>query len=109
MASMTTSQCGQSQWLGWSNSAPALDASYRHGDQALELRRLELVLGMIKTIEAERDAMASAKKPSMHTNAKKIQNLVKLKSIGPEFATVLVGEVFFRPLAIASRLRAMSD
>jgi transposase len=51
---------------------------------------------MIRTIEAERDAIASAKSKSRHTSAKKIQHLVKLKSIGPEFATVLVGEVFYR-------------
>jgi transposase len=62
-----------------------------------ELQRLELVLGMIKTIEAERDAIASAvKSQSEHTNAKKIQDLVKIRSIGPESATTLVGEVFYR-------------
>jgi transposase len=61
-----------------------------------ELQRLELVLRMIETIEAERDAIALAKSKSRHTSAKKIQHLVKLKSIGPEFATVLVGEVFYR-------------
>ena len=62
-----------------------------------ELQRLELVLGMIHTIETERDAIASAKSKSQQTtSAKKIQHLVKLKSIGPEFATVLVGEVFYR-------------
>src|SRR4029077_10284944 len=57
---------------------------------------LELVLGMIQTIETERDAIVSAKSKSQQTSAKKIKNLVKLKSIGPEFATVLVGEVFYR-------------
>jgi len=65
-----------------------------------ELQRLELVLRMIETIEAERDAIASAKtkaKTKMeHSNAKKIQDLVKIKCIGPEFATALVGEVFYR-------------
>jgi transposase len=64
-----------------------------------ELQRLELVLGMIDTIEAERDAIASAKttKAKMeHSNAKKIQHLVKVKCIGPEFATALVSEVFYR-------------
>jgi transposase len=61
-----------------------------------ELQRLELVLGMIKTIEAERDAIASAKIEPEHGSAKKIQYLAKIKSIGPEFATTLVGEVFFR-------------
>jgi transposase len=62
-----------------------------------ELQRLELVIGMIKTIEAERDAIASAAKTeTKHTSAKKIQHLAKIKSIGPEFATTLVGEVFYR-------------
>lgn len=61
-----------------------------------ELQRLELVLGMIKTIETERNAIASAKTKPEHTNAKKIQDLAKIKCIGPEFATALVGEVFYR-------------
>ena len=59
-----------------------------------ELQRLELAIGMIKTIEAERDAIASAK--TEHRSAKKIQDLAKIKCIGPEFATALVGEVFYR-------------
>ena len=63
-----------------------------------ELQRLELVLQMIKAIETERDAIASAK-ASTHTNANKIHKLVKLRGIGAEFATVLVGEVFFRPFS----------
>lgn len=61
-----------------------------------ELQRLELVLNMIKTIEAERDAIVSAGKSSMHANAKKIRDLIRLKSIGPEIGTALVGEVFYR-------------
>ena len=61
-----------------------------------ELKRLELAIAMIKAIEAERDAIASAKTETEHTSAKKIQDLVKIKSIGPEFATILVGEVFYR-------------
>jgi transposase len=52
---------------------------------------------MLKGIEAERDAIALAENVSAHTNAKKIQNLVKLKAIGAEIATVLTGEVFYRP------------
>jgi transposase len=68
-----------------------------------ELRRLELVLQMIKAIETERDAIASAKAPT-HTNATKIHKLVKLKGIGAEFATVLVGEVFFRPFTNRQQL-----
>ena len=61
-----------------------------------ELQRLELVLNMIKTLEAERDAIATAGKSSTHANAKKIQDLIRLKSVGPEIGTTLVGEVFYR-------------
>ena len=61
-----------------------------------ELERLVLVVGMIKTIEAERDAIAAAKTETKHTSAKKVQDLAKIKCIGPEFATTLVGEVFYR-------------
>jgi transposase len=60
-----------------------------------ELQSLELVLEMIRTLEAERNAIATERK-SAHVNAKKIQQLIKLKSVGPEFATVLTGEVFYR-------------
>jgi transposase len=38
-----------------------------------ELQRLELVLGMVKTLEAERDAIASAKAKMTHSNAKKFR------------------------------------
>jgi transposase len=60
------------------------------------MQRLELVLRTIETIEAERDAIASAKTNTEHGNAKKFQHLVKIKCIGPEFATALVSEVFHR-------------
>jgi transposase len=63
-----------------------------------ELTPLELVLAMIGEIEAERDAIAAAKAVT-HPHAAKIQRLVKLKAIGPEFATVLAGEVFHRAFA----------
>jgi transposase len=62
---------------------------------ARELKRLELVLAMIAALEAERDAVVEAPAPE-HPHAAKIQALVRLKGIGPEFATVLVGEVFHR-------------
>jgi transposase len=61
-----------------------------------ELQRLELALQMIKAIEKERNVMAQGKTPSTYGNAKKVQQLVKIGSIGPEIATVLVGEVFYR-------------
>jgi transposase len=60
-----------------------------------ELQRLELVLKMIAQIEAERDAIVKEAAPQ-HLNAGKIKALANLKSIGPEFATTLVGEVFYR-------------
>jgi transposase len=60
-----------------------------------ELQRLELVVEMIATLEAERDAIV-ADEASTHLNAEKIQTLHKLKAIGPEFAAVLVGEIFHR-------------
>jgi transposase len=60
-----------------------------------ELRRLELVVEMIATLEAERDAIVEDE-ASTHVNAEKIQALHKLKAIGPEFAAVLVGEIFHR-------------
>jgi transposase len=60
-----------------------------------ELHRLKLVVEMIATLEAERDAIVEDE-ASTHLNAEKIRNLHKLKSIGSEFATVLVGEIFHR-------------
>jgi transposase len=60
-----------------------------------ELHCLELVVWMIATLEAERDAIVEDE-ASTHVNAKKTQNLHKLKAIGPEFAAVLVGEIFHR-------------
>jgi transposase len=62
---------------------------------ARELKRLELVLEMIAALEAERDALVAAPAPA-HPHAPKIQALARLKGIGAEFATVLVGEVFHR-------------
>jgi transposase len=69
-----------------------------------ELQRLELVLNMLKTIEAERDAIATAGKSAPHLNAKKIRDLIRLKSIGPEIGTALVGEVFYRQFSNRQQL-----
>jgi transposase len=71
-----------------------------------KLQRLELVIGMIKTIEAERDAIASGKIETEHSSAKRIQDLTKIKCIGPEFATTLVGAAAL--LTIANNWRATS-
>jgi transposase len=71
-----------------------------------ELQRSELALGMIKTIEAERDAIALPK--TEHMNAKKIQGLAKIKCIGPEFATALSADCSTALLTIANNSRATS-
>jgi transposase len=72
-----------------------------------ELQRLELAIRMIKAIETERDAIASAK--TGHTSAKKIQHLAKIKSIGPEFATArLSAKCSTALLTIANNWRATS-
>lgn len=57
-----------------------------------ELQRLELVLEMIATLEAARETAAAETRP----DAAKIRQLRRLKAIGPEFATVLTNEVFYR-------------
>jgi transposase len=72
-----------------------------------ELQRLELVLAMIKTIEAERKAIISAKTP--HVNVTKIQDLIKINSIGPGIATVLIGEVFYRKFNNRQQLGRAGD
>ncbi len=57
-----------------------------------ELQRLELVLNMIKTIEAERDAIASTGKSSTHGQCEVIQ--ASHQAMRPEIGTTLVGESF---------------
>jgi transposase len=60
-----------------------------------ELKRLELVLAMVAELEAARDAVLKEATPA-HPQAGTIKALAKLKAIGPEFATKLAGEVFYR-------------
>jgi transposase len=72
-----------------------------------ELTRLELVLDMIAALEAERDAIARAESAA-HPDGAKIQALARLKGIGPEFATVLVGEGLHRAFANRRQLAAYS-
>lgn len=60
-----------------------------------QIDRLELVLKMIRTLEGERDAVVAGKVPA-HPNARKIQQLNRLKGLGPEFSMVLVGEALYR-------------
>src|SRR6202008_3408154 len=51
-----------------------------------ELQRLELVVEMIATLEAERDAIVEHE-TSTHINAKKIQNFPQIKPSGPDLGT----------------------
>ena len=63
-----------------------------------ELKRLELVLEQIGTIEAERDT-AVAGSAAEDADAAKVAQLAKLGGIGTELATVLVREALYRPFA----------
>jgi transposase len=63
-----------------------------------QLERLKLLLELIETVEAERDAVVKADKPASEAD-RRIRALAKLKGIGPEIATVLYNEVFYRQFA----------
>jgi transposase len=71
-----------------------------------ELRRLELVLEQIGAVEAERDAAASVEVGEGAGRAARIAALARLKGIGPEIATVLGNEVFYRRFANRRQLAA---
>jgi transposase len=58
-----------------------------------ELDRVELLLGQIKEVEAERDALLTAQQPTMPAPA---AMLLDIKGVGPEFAAVLWSEGLFR-------------
>ena len=62
---------------------------------ARHLQRLDLVVAMIRELEAERNAIAAARSEA-HPQASRIATLARIKGIGPEFATVLAAEVFYR-------------
>lgn len=59
-------------------------------------RRLGLVNSMLKEIDEERDAAAELNATSSATPPNRIQRLARLKGIGPQIATVLATEVFYR-------------
>jgi transposase len=58
-----------------------------------ELDRLELTLQQIKAVETERDALLAPKDEAAPTP---VAALARLRGIGPEFATVLWFECFYR-------------
>jgi transposase len=61
-----------------------------------ELDRLELLLGQIKAVEAERDALFAAAKVAAPAP---VTMLLEIRGIGPEFAAILWMEAFFRSFA----------
>ena len=62
-----------------------------------ELDRLEFVLGQIKTVEAERDAVQPCSSdPTPGSQADRLARLRRIVSIGPETAAVLGCEVLYR-------------
>ncbi len=65
------------------------------GEVRRHLRRLELVLEMIAAVETERDRLARAALRDGE-GREKLGLLLRLKGIGPEFATQLSTEVFYR-------------
>jgi len=60
------------------------------------LDRLDLVLRLIEGVEAERDAVLKKDAPADEAEGM-IRSLTELRSIGPDFATLLVREAFVRP------------
>jgi transposase len=63
---------------------------------ARELDRLELLLGQLKAVEAERDALLE---PANEAAPAAVAMLAGLRGIGPEFAAVLWLEGLFRPFS----------
>jgi transposase len=59
------------------------------------LDRLDLVLKLIEQVEAERDAVLKKDAPADEAE-EMIRSLTELRSIGPDFATLLVREAFVR-------------
>jgi len=66
-----------------------------------ELDRIELLLGQIKAVEAERDALlAAARRPAGQEAAPApVTMLLALKGVGANFASVLWSEAFYRQFA----------
>ncbi len=62
------------------------------------LDRLELILKQIAVVEKARDAVTVKAEPENEAE-RMIKTLVSLGAIGPELATLLVREVFVRPIA----------
>jgi transposase len=70
------------------------------------LDRLELVLKLIDEVEATRDAVLKKVAPADDAE-RMIRSLANLRSIGPDFATLLVREAFVREFRNRRALGAM--
>lgn len=66
------------------------------GEIVRQMKRLALVVEMIAEVEVGRDAVVRAARTAGTSDDDKIRTLYCLKGIGPEFATRLVREVFYR-------------
>lgn len=66
------------------------------GEIERELTRLALVVEMVAEVEADRNAVVRAESAAGGSDADKIRDLHRLKGIGPEIATRLVREAFYR-------------
>lgn len=72
-----------------------LPPSLRHAIE-LEVDRLELVLTQIAKLEKARNAVLKAPAAERGTVERKIQDLASLRGVGPQCATLLAREVFYR-------------
>jgi transposase len=58
--------------------------------------RLKLIAEQIRVVEAERDRLVKSREPTDDANLEKMRKLVRLRGIGPDFATAMTREVFWR-------------
>jgi transposase len=86
-------QTGDSRWM-----PPHLKAQLSR-----ELDRLEMLLAQIKTVEAERDDLLAAE---TNNGPGPAAMLLRIKGIGPEFASVLCSEGLFRNFGNRRQLAA---
>ena len=70
-----------------------------------ELDRLELIIAQVKAVEAERDVQLQ---PAGKTRPAPGGQVIRLRGIGPEFGSVLGGEVFWRDFDNRRQIAAYS-
>jgi transposase len=88
------------RWVNQLDAMKTGDGRPLPGRLAAELRRewerLLVVKEQLREVEAERDDIAYGRTKHVSVDAEKIHKLIKLRGIGPDFATLLTREVFFR-------------